>query len=137
MQASDESHHEGHSLFEPSASEPPAPTAVLTPPVAPLMRADADENTDSDATTHHIHFNPFLALLWLVAAALVGAGFWAQARVLDTPAPKPNEPPTVEEFYVIPAVLGATAPWLIAIGLATVVVAVALHAFQWIRTHES
>jgi len=125
-----------HSLFDepdPTPAEPPVAIPLVEPPI---MRPDELE-MPVDAATRRPRPNPFLVLLWVLAAALVGLGFWAQARALAPLAVVADEPPTVEQFYVIPAVLGAIAPAMIAIGLAAIVAAVSLHALQWARRHDS
>ena len=81
-------------------------------------------------------FNPWLALLWLLGVLLTAAGAWAEWGVQKTVVIL-TRPPTVEEYYVIPAVLSAFSPWLLIVGVAALVAAVHLHAAQWQRRHAS
>ena len=80
--------------------------------------------------------NPWLALLWVFAVVLVSLGVWGQAKAFELQtAPWRGQPP-VEDFYVLPVVLGTLAPWLVAIGLVAAAGATLLHAVRWLRVHE-
>ena len=73
--------------------------------------------------------NPWMLVLWLLAATLTGAGVTALAALALT-APDPE---SVQSFYVVPRVLGAVAPWLLVVGIAAGVGALFLQAIRWRR----
>ena len=75
--------------------------------------------------------NPWLVVLWLLAVGLLASGLgalWYSQTLLAVP-----NPDSVQEFYVIPAVLAALAPWFVLVGLAALVGVVFLHAVRWGR----
>ena len=75
--------------------------------------------------------NPWLALLWILAAVFTASG--AAALYYSTLAlSSPNLDNTVT-FYVFPQLLQAVAPWLVGVGLATFSGVVFVHAAQWRR----
>lgn len=75
--------------------------------------------------------NPWLAVLWTMAAVFTLAG--AAALYYSTLAlSSPNLDNTVT-FYVFPQLLQAVAPWLVGVGLATFSGVVFVHAVQWRR----
>ena len=95
-----------------------------------------DEPADVAAPRPPGRFNPWLALLWVIGVGLTVAGVWAE-WLAQTTVVLSGRAPTVEEFYVIPAVLSAFSPWLTIVGLAALVSAVYLHAAQWQRQRAS
>src|SRR5688572_8514843 len=72
--------------------------------------------------------NPWLALLWLLAALLTLGGVAALLIVGAVELAPPSGPFT---FYVLTALLAGVAPWLVASGLVAVVGAVFVHALEW------
>ena len=79
--------------------------------------------------------NPWLVMLWIFAVTLVSLGVWGQAKLFEfQTAPWRGQPP-VEDFYVLPVVLGTFAPWFVAIGLMAAAGAVLLHSMRWLRMH--
>ena len=83
---------------------------------------------ESQDATHHR--NPWLALLWVLAALLTLGGVAALLVVGAVELAPPSDPFT---FYVLTALLAGVAPWLVCSGLAAVVGAVFIHALEWRR----
>lgn len=108
------------------------PEPLFEHPVPVVKNAPADVAPPRP----HGRFNPWLALLWVIGLALTAAGIWAEWGVQKTVVIL-TRPPTVEEYYVIPAVLSAFSPWLTVVGLAALVSAVYLHAAHWQRQRAS
>lgn len=73
--------------------------------------------------------NPWMLVLWLLAATLTGAGVTSLAVLAFTT----RDSSSVREFYVVPAVLGGLTPWLLGLGVAAAVGALVLHAVRWWR----
>ena len=69
--------------------------------------------------------NPWLAVLWVLAAVLVVVGAWFawQSGLPDT-----GTGADVVPVFVLPAVFSALAPWVLGTGLAALVGAVFVHA---------
>ena len=80
-----------------------------------------------DATTHR---NPWLALLWALAALLTVGGIAARLVVGAVELAPPSDPFT---FYVLTELLDGVFPWLVAAGLLALVGAVFVHALEWRR----
>ncbi len=73
--------------------------------------------------------NPWMIVLWVLGFALLIFGVsaeWVSRSMLL--AANFN---TVQEFYVIPKTLESLAPWFVAVGLASIVGVVFLHAVRW------
>ena len=73
--------------------------------------------------------NPWMVVLWVLGFALLIFGVsaeWVSRSMLL--AANFN---TVQEFYVIPKTLESLAPWFVAVGLASIVGVVFLHAVRW------
>jgi len=73
--------------------------------------------------------NPWIPALWVTAAILTGAGAAAQhfaQQMVNAPTAS-----SAVVFYVFPAVLVALSPWLFAVGLATGVATMVIHALRW------
>jgi len=91
--------------------------------------------------TRRERINPWLVGLWVAAAMLVIAGIGGQIYLETTTVPMIGagyvEVLTAEGLAVVPAVVGALAPWLVCIGLASAVSATAIHSLHWYRTHAS
>lgn len=73
--------------------------------------------------------NPWVAVLWVLAIALIAAGVAAQwfAQAMLTNA----RTVSAQTLYVVPAVLAELSPWLVAVGLVSLVAVVMLHAVRW------
>jgi hypothetical protein len=80
--------------------------------------------------------NPWLVGLWLASIVLVTTGFWARLQFAKYQIHPYVVPPSVEDAYVMPAVLEAFSPWLVALGLAAGIGATYLHAARWMKAHE-
>ena len=95
----------------------------------------------ADEFTRRERINPWLVGLWVAAAMLVIAGIGGQIYLETTTVPMIGagyvEVLTAEGLAVVPAVVGALAPWLVCIGLASAVSATAIHSLHWYRTHAS
>lgn len=74
--------------------------------------------------------NPWLALLWVLAALLTLGGVAALLVVGAVELAPPSDPFT---YYVLTALLAGVAPWLVCSGLVAVVGAVFIHALGWQR----
>jgi len=74
--------------------------------------------------------NPWLALLWVLAALLTLGGVAALLVVGAVELAPPSDPFT---FYVLTALLAGLAPWLVAAGVFGMVGAVFIHALEWRR----
>ena len=75
--------------------------------------------------------NPWLPVLWVLSVVVLAAGvgaFWYSQVLISGPITTP------QEYYILPAVLSALAPWLLATGLAALVGTVFLHAVRWGRS---
>lgn len=73
--------------------------------------------------------NPWIRVLWMTALLLAAAGAAAQyfaQRITYAPTA-----PTAAIEYVVPAMLSALSPWLFAVGLATGVATMVIHALRW------
>ena len=92
-----------------------------------LEPAEVDEAVDAPASARGR--NPWLVVLWSLAAAFIAAGVWATAQAEVTLA-TPNADNSVT-YYVLPYVLQALAPWVLAAGLGALVSAVVIHAVRW------
>ena len=69
--------------------------------------------------------NPWLAILWALAAALVISGAWL---VWQSTLSASGTGADVVPVFVLPAVFSALAPWVLGAGLAALVGAVFEHA---------
>jgi hypothetical protein len=74
----------------------------------------------------HRLINPFIAVLWLLAAALVGGGIWVLSNGAFNPGPMSG--PAAISFLMM-----TFAPHTILIGLAVVLCLLFWHAVQWQR----
>ncbi|WP_411375309.1 hypothetical protein ACLH0K_02560 [Arthrobacter sp. MPF02] len=72
--------------------------------------------------------NPFIAALWLIAAALIGGGAWAITSAMANTMPASGQVPV--SYIVL-----TFAPYLIVTGVAAVVGLLFWHALQWQRRH--
>jgi hypothetical protein len=84
----------------------------------------ARENGYSEGSTFAI--NPFIAALWLLAAALIGGGAWVFLNANSMVGPSAGGMPT--SFLVF-----TFAPYAIFAGLAALVCLLFWHAVQWQR----
>ena len=84
----------------------------------------ARENGYSEGSTFAI--NPFIAALWLLAAALIGGGAWVFLNANSMVGPSAGGMPT--SFLVF-----TFAPYAIFAGLAALVCLLFWHAMQWQR----
>jgi hypothetical protein len=76
--------------------------------------------------------NPWMPVLWVLSALMIAGGTWGlwQAAVLAG-----TQDPAADVWSsVLPVVLGAVAPWLVGVGLATLSGVVLLHAARWHRS---
>ena len=69
--------------------------------------------------------NPWLVVLWVLAAVLVASGAWL---VWQSTLSASGTGADVVPVFVLPAVFSALAPWVLGAGLAAVVGAVFVHA---------
>jgi len=116
-----------------------APAAVTSE--QPEQPEQPDQSEPADEFTRRERINPWLVALWVAAAVLVIAGIGGQIYLETTTVPMIGagyvEVLTAEGLAVVPAVVGALAPWLVCIGLASAVSATAIHSLRWYRTHAS
>ena len=88
-------------------------------------------SAESAAAPHRQGRNPWIVVLWVLAIVLLAFGLaseWISNSLLLA-----SNFNSVQEFYIIPKTLEAVAPWFVAVGLASVVGVVFLHAVRWDR----
>lgn len=71
--------------------------------------------------------NPWVVVLWVLGALLTGGGLWAfwQSQAMREGVD------SVPSDYVFPVILEGVAPWLVLVGLATLIATVFLYAVRW------
>jgi len=121
--------------------EPLGAASVERGEAAAEQPEQSDQVDPVDEFTRRERINPWLVALWVAAAVLVIAGIGGQIYLETTTVPMIGagyvEVLTAEGLAVVPAVVGALAPWLVCIGLASAVSATAIHSLRWYRTHAS
>lgn len=85
--------------------------------------------TAVDEPAGGVRGNPWIVVLWVLAAVFTATGVWALWQS-EVQLNSPNLDNTVT-FYVIPYIMQALAPWLVGAGLACFVLVVFLHAIRW------
>ncbi|MGV8886361.1 MAG: hypothetical protein ACOH1T_12360 [Microbacteriaceae bacterium] len=135
------------SLIEPLAPVVAAPTpahapvaAARTVVTAGTEAAVGNEGDDEDTDAVPSGRNPWLIALWIVGAVLIVLGVSGQVlyeKIFSPYLGWNTNTPTVENFYVIPAVLNAFSTWLAIVGVVAIVVAVAIRAVEWQRVSRS
>ena len=99
------------------------PTAVLRELGEPLEAASAERTPRGR--------NPWMAVLWILAIVLLSFGL--SAAFISNSMMLAGNFNSVSEYYVIPKTLESVAPWFVAVGLASVVGVVFMHAVRWER----
>lgn len=89
----------------------------------------ASEPHDDEDPAPSLRGNPWAAALWIASVALVVGGVWAQWHAATLFASSTASGAT--DFYVVPTVINAMAPWFVGVGLLGVLGAVMLHAARW------
>lgn len=83
------------------------------------------------STVPSLRGNPWVVVLWILSTGMVAAGIWAlwqaQAMLED------QDGDSLASNYVYPGILYGVSPWLIAVGLASLVATVFLYAVRWRR----
>jgi hypothetical protein len=75
--------------------------------------------------------NPWVVVLWVLAALFTATGLWALWQS-EVQLQWPNLENAIT-FYVFPSIMQALAPWLVGAGFACLVLVVFLHAVRWRR----
>lgn len=73
--------------------------------------------------------NPWVVVLWALAVLLTGGGLWAFWQSQTSRDSQGVD--SVPSDYVLPVLLEGVAPWLLLVGLATLVATVFLYAVRW------
>ena len=98
-------------------------------PPSPVIERSRDPLERVEPVETSRRKNPWLPILWILSITLLAFGLWAQWHGTQLTM-RPNLD-NVTEYYILPTVLLAIAPWFGAVGLASLVGVVFLHAVKW------
>jgi len=136
-------------LFE--HEEPPVTASTAPAPPVPIAEPDPVRQVDAEPEPDAIEEppagrgrNPWLIVLWVLGFVLLAVGMWGLVQAAERAADptyvmvegygsEQYRAPGVEDFYVVPIILASLAPWLVALGIGSIIAAATVHAVHWSR----